>query len=338
MVDGVNTAPTRRLIGAALSLAVAGVFLGVSPTAAAEPVDSVQQAVDAAVSSAAAQGITQSISVVDRASGAAVASSGGSEQYISESIVKLFTVAYYEVQADGRPDDSMAQTLRTMIINSDDDIESSLWNVDIVPTIAARYGLADTRNGPKTGPHDWGWEVITADDETRFLYEMSNDPVVSPLLMDAMANSAPTGADGADQFFGMNTLPGDHGSKQGWTDVGAGSSEPAEIHSVGWTDRYFVAILQTAAGPDFDAMRATATAAAQAVYRAQQPAAVSTDAPTAESDQAQNPADSPAASPPTAAASAAPPAPGGQFAHLITALRHDVDVLLADVAALLQRW
>ena len=164
----------------------------------------------------------------------------------------------------------------------------SLWNVDIVPTIAARYGLADTRNGPKTGPHDWGWEVITADDETRFLYEMSNDPVVSPLLMDAMANSAPTGADGADQFFGMNTLPGDHGSKQGWTDVGAGSSEPAEIHSVGWTDRYFVAILQTAAGPDFDAMRATATAAAQAVYGAQQPAAVSTDTPTAESGPAQN--------------------------------------------------
>jgi len=196
--------------------------------------------------------------------------------------------------------------------------------------------LERTSNGPKTGPHDWGWELITADDEADFLFKMANDPVVAPLLLDAMANVAATGSDGFDQRYGMNALTGDHGSKQGWTDVG--SATQVQIHSVGWTDRYFVAILQTAAGPDFDAMRATATAAAQAVYRAQQPAAVSTDAPTAESDQAQNPADSPAASPPTAAASAAPPAPGGQFAHLITALRHDVDVLLADVAALLQRW
>ena len=66
----------------------------------------------------------------------------------------------------------------------------SLWNVDIVPSMAARYGLANTSNGPKTGPHDWGWELITADDEAKFLYEMSNDPMVAPLLLDAMAGTA----------------------------------------------------------------------------------------------------------------------------------------------------
>ena len=69
---------------------------------------------------------------------------GGDEQYISESIVKLFTVAYYLTQAAGEPDPALAEKLRTMIIHSDDQIESSLWNVDIVPTIAARYGLANT--------------------------------------------------------------------------------------------------------------------------------------------------------------------------------------------------
>ena len=281
--------------------------------------------------------------MVDRASGAAVASSGGSEQYISESIVKLFTVAYYEVQADGRPDDSMAQTLRTMIINSDDDIESSLWNVDIVPTIAARYGLADTRNGPKTGPHDWGWEVITADDETRFLYEMSNDPVVSPLLMDAMANSAPTGADGADQFFGMNTLPGDHGSKQGWTDVGAGSSEPAEIHSVGWTDRYFVAILQTAAGPTSTRCvrprrpRHKRCTALSKTGRGQ-PDRHADCRPGHDRRTAPAPAtEATAVHPRISAASAATPHPPARagFADLITALRHDFEVLMADITALI---
>ncbi|HEY4993779.1 MAG TPA: hypothetical protein VII33_17030, partial [Nakamurella sp.] len=228
-----------------------------------------QQAVDGSVAAAAADGIQQSIAVLDRATGVPVASTGGDEQYIAESIVKLFTVAYYEDQAGGQLDASMAQALRTMIIYSDDDIESSLWNTDIVPTVAARYGLDDTRNGPKTTAHDWGWELITADDEAKFLYQMSKDPAVAPLLMDAMANAAPSGLDGFDQDFGMNALTGDHGSKQGWTDVG--SADQVQIHSVGWTDRYFVAILQTATGSDYDTMRADSTNAARAVLVAENP-------------------------------------------------------------------
>jgi len=253
-----------RPAAAALVLAAGAVLLVPAPATAANPE---QAAVDAAVAAAAAGGVQQSVAVVERSTGALVAGSGGGEQYISESIVKLFTVAYYLVRAGGRPDDSMAQTLRTMIINSDDGIESTLWNTDIVPTVAARYGLDHTSNGPKTGPHDWGWESITADDEAKFLYGMSNDPLVAPLLMDAMAKVAPTGSDGFDQDFGMNALTGDHGSKQGWTDVG--SSDRVQIHSVGWTDEYFVAILQTSSGADRDTMRADATATARAVLAAE---------------------------------------------------------------------
>ena len=259
----------RRAV-AALVLAASATLLIAPPVTASNPE---QAAVDGAVAAAAADGVQQSVSVVDRSTGEPVAGSGGDQQYISESMVKLFTVAYYQVQAGGRPDDSMAQTLRTMIINSDDGIESTLWNTDIVPTIAARYGLANTSNGPETGPNDWGWELITADDEAKFLYEMSIDPQVAPLLMEAMANVGPTGSDGFDQDFGMNALTGDHGSKQGWTDVG--SSDRVQIHSVGWTDEYFVAILQTSSGSDRDTMRADATATARAVL-----AAENTDAAT----------------------------------------------------------
>lgn len=205
------------------------------------------------------------MAVADRSTGARVAAGGGEEAYISESIVKLFTVAYYAHQPGG-VDDQLAGQLRSMIINSDDRIESSLWNTDIVPAAADRYGLPDTRNGPKTGPHDWGWELITADDETTFLYEMSKDPEVAPLLMAAMADVAPTGTDGFDQSFGLNALSGDHGSKQGWTDVG--SADQVQVHSVGWTDRYFVAILQTSSTAGYDAMRAAATDTAQALQRA----------------------------------------------------------------------
>ncbi len=251
-----------RVWAAVVSAAVAfsAVLLPASPASA----DTfVQRAVDRSVAAASDAGIEQSVSVVDRSTGELVAESGGAEQYISESIVKLFTVAYYEHQADGRLDEATAAELRTMIINSDDAIESGLWNTDIVPSAAANYGLPDTRNGPKTGPHDWGWELITADDEAHFLYAMSTDPEVAPLLMPAMADVAATGADGFDQSFGLNALTGDHGSKQGWTDVG--SSDQVQVHSVGWTDRYFVAILQTSRTAGYDAMRAAATATAQAV-------------------------------------------------------------------------
>lgn len=264
----------RRRLAAALVGALI-VLVPVSPVAAApSPVGassapsgtSLQDVVDAQVADAAGQGIRQSVAVVDRATGALLADNGGRQQYISESIVKLFTVASYLVQADGHPDPDLAQRLRTMIVASDDAIESSLWSTAIVPAMAARYGLGDTRNGPRTGPDDWGWELITADDEAVFLERMSRDPLVAPLLMDAMAHVEPTGADGFDQDFGLDALPGDHGSKEGWTDIGAGP--PIQVHSVGWTDGFFVAILQTSQTADDDAMRAAATATATAIRAA----------------------------------------------------------------------
>jgi hypothetical protein len=93
------------------------------------------------------------------------------------------------------------------------------------------------------------------------------------LLTDAMANVASTGSDGFDQDFGLNALPGDHGSKQGWTDVGE-ATDRIQIHSVGWTDQYFVAILQTSTNADDDTMRTSATDAAQAILAAESEAPV----------------------------------------------------------------
>ena len=318
-----------RPAAAALVLAICAALLVPAPAmavtleqAAPEQATPEQAAVDSAVAAAAADGIEQSVAVVDRSTGELVASSGGDQQYISESIVKLFTVAYYAVQAGGHPDDSMAHLLRTMIINSDDSIESSLWSTDIVPTIAARYGLDNTRNGPKTGPHDWGWELITADNEAKFLYEMSNDPQVAPLLMDAMANVALTGSDGFDQDFGMNALPGDHGSKQGWTDVG--SSGQVQIHSVGWTDQSFVAILQASNNSDDDTMRADSSATARAVLAAENAGTaaspVTADAPSPEAGEG-TPLDA-----------------GAPYAEIFAQLRHEIGSFIADLTGAPSTW
>ncbi len=71
-----------------------------------------------------------------------------------------------------------------------------------------------------------------------------------------MAGTARTGDDGFDQYFGLNAQCGDHGSKQGWSDPGW---SPANIHSVGWTERYFTAILQTSASAKYVTMRSTST-------------------------------------------------------------------------------
>ena len=215
------------------------------------------------MAAAAADGVAQHVALVDKSTGRLVASRGGNVQVISESIVKLFTVAYYLVHYDGHLPDAMAADLHEMIVHSNDSIESEYWTTAAVPAMATRYHLGSTANGPKTGPHDWGWEYITADDEAMFLYRASIDPVVGPFLMDAMAEVAPVGADGFDQHFGFNALTGTHGSKQGWTD--RNTSQAINIHSVGWTGRYFGAILETSDSPQYDTMRTDSTATARRI-------------------------------------------------------------------------
>ncbi len=257
-----------------LALAVAGAVLvaatASAPVAVAVPnMLTAQQAVDQGVAAAADDGVSQYVALVDRKSGKLAASSGGDTQVISESIVKLFTVAFYLVKYDGQLPDQMAADLHEMIVHSDDSIESEYWTTAAVPAMAARYDLPNTANGPKTGPHDWGWEYITANDEAKFLYEASVDPVVGPFLTDAMANVASVGADGFNQGYGFNALSGDHGSKQGWTD--RNTSQAINIHSVGWTDRYYGAILQTSDSPQYDTMREDSTRTADLIAGLQSP-------------------------------------------------------------------
>ncbi len=258
----------RAVVGAVLIAAVATGPADGSPPNTLTP----QQAIAQGVAAAAGDGVNQYVALVDRKTGKLVASSGGNTQVISESIVKLFTVAYYLVKYDGQLPDQMATDLHEMIVHSDDAIESEYWTTAAVPAMATRYGLPNTANGPKTGPHDWGWEYITADDEAKFLYEAANDPVVGPFLTDAMADVASVGADGFDQNFGFNSLDGDHGSKQGWTD--RNTSQAINIHSVGWTDRFFGAILQTSDSPQYDTMRDDSTRTADLIAGLQSPQAL----------------------------------------------------------------
>ena len=215
-------------------------------------------------SEAAANGITDYVSVTDMATGTVLAqTSNAGTQVASESIVKLMIAAYYMVIAGGyqKQSSTVRDQLSYMIRYSDDATASAYFTSAAVPTIAARYGMRSTINATDRVGH-WGAVRITAHDMTTFLFRAMRDPAVGPWLKPVMAQVAPNGSDGFNQHFGMNALTGTHGSKQGWGDDQFWSAANNVINSVGYTDRYYVAVLQNSYSYP-DPARATSTYAAR---------------------------------------------------------------------------
>jgi len=209
------------------------------------------------VMNAATNDVEQAVAVIDRESGDLVAGHDGDTEFNSESITKLFTVAYYLISVDGAPGVGLAEDLRSLVQESNSTVQTDLWQPDIIPTIADRYQLTGTSNSPAGSRNTWGSDQITANDVARFLYAASQDPLVGDQLLVWLAGTPPTGADGFNQAFGFNSLTGSHGSKQGWSDPGW---SPANLHSVGFTNQHFAAVLQTSSTATYATMRATSTA------------------------------------------------------------------------------
>ncbi len=258
----------RRAISVSLVVTmVALAFVG--PAAPANAAQTPAEAMTAGVQSAAAQGVTQFVSAMDRQTGAVVAQTGNAgAQVASESIMKLFIATYYLLLYGGHAatPQSVKDRLAYMLIYSDDATASSYFTASAIPTVAARYGLPATTNATDRPGH-WGAARITAADVTRFLYLASKDDAVGPWLMPVMSQTAPTGSGqdaGFNQYFGLNALGGVHGSKQGWGCDSFWTIPDCAVHSVGYTDRYFVSVLQLSGGYP-DPMRTTATVTARLI-------------------------------------------------------------------------
>ena len=248
-----------------LLLAVLLVALTTGGAAAQTPPDAVAGSSQAASNN----GVASFISVVDRNTGAVLAQTGNAgSQVASESIMKLFLAAYYLrlYGGQGVTPQSVKDRLAYMLMYSDDATASSLFTASAIPTIAAVYGLGSTINATDRAGH-WGAARITAADMTTFLFRAAHDDQVGPWLIPVMAQTKATGS-GQDasfqQDFGMNALGGEHGSKQGWGCDSFWTNPQCAVHSVGYTDRYFVAILQLSNGYP-DPMRGTSTSTAQAI-------------------------------------------------------------------------
>lgn len=222
-----------------------------------------QQAVNAGASASAARGITSYVAVLDRNTGRVLARTGNAgTQVASESVVKLLIAAYYRVHYGSSMSPTMDARLTQMIRCSDDGIASSYWTNSIVPEMAARYGLSHTANNPGN-PGYWGRTRITADDMAKLLYRFGKDSLVGPWVMRAMTQATDRGCDGFNQNFGFNAIAG-AGSKQGW---GADNwtGQPNAVHSVGFTSRYMVAVLQTGNPGTYGLMPASATYTARLI-------------------------------------------------------------------------
>ncbi len=256
-----NLLHRRLAAGGVIGAVLCAAFLGATPAQGA-PADVVAQA----AANAAANGVTAYISVVDRDTGAVVGETGNAGTQVgSESIYKLMLASYYLVLYGGyqsTPSNVLDQ-LSYMLRLSDNGVTNSLFTANAVPTIAARYGMASTTNATDRAGH-WGAARITAHDMASFLWRASQDPAVGPWLIPVMAQTAPNGSDGFNQAFGLNSLSGIHGSKQGWGNDSFFTPQHNAIHSVGYTDQFYVAILQTA-GNYPDPMRATSSTAARLI-------------------------------------------------------------------------
>lgn len=206
---------------------------------------------------AASRDVTQSVAVVDRRSGVPMAAVGADRGYNTESLLKTFTATYY--LTTGADAGVSPGALRELISRSDNAVQTDLWTADIVPTIADRYGLTNTRTSSYPTSGNWGSDRTTAADQARFLAAVLDDPAVGPSLSGWLRGVTPVAADGFDQHYGLATQSGDRGAKQGWSDPGW---EPANLHSVGWVDDSAIAILQTSPTASYATMRSTSTVTA----------------------------------------------------------------------------
>lgn len=229
----------------------------------------VSAAVAEAAGNAADHGVTAYISVVDRADGDVLAETPNADHPVqSESVMKLFIAAYYLVAHGGYRSTPVALRARLayMLKYSDDVTASSLFRAAIIPEIAQRYGLTATTHSP--GRVGWWCSAqISAADMTTFLARAGADPLVGPWLLAIMERTAEYGTDGFDQDFGLNALAGSNGpngSKQGWGNDTPVGPKLTAVHSVGFTDQYFVAILRLSTGSTSVA-RATSTYAARTI-------------------------------------------------------------------------
>jgi len=222
-----------------------------TPVAPAPDPRKVASAVGQAVQNAADDGVTEQVVVLNRTSGALIASANSDDAVPSVSAVKLF-LALDVIDSAGGVSNVTASTLAnlsTMIATSDDAIAQDVYDDyggnSSIERVIDDYGL--TGSSPSPNAEYWGDVRSTAADVASLLYQALSAKGTGSWLASAMTASTDTAADGFDQAFGLNAIRG-AGSKQGW---GCCLGGVVALHSAGFTANEIIVVLSTSY-PDQD--------------------------------------------------------------------------------------
>lgn len=255
------------MVGAtALMSALLALATGTGPALASST--STADAARSAAQLATGQGYRTGIAVLDLRTGAYAGAGEDTATFPSESVVKVMIAA--RLLLTGQMSGDVQTEAYQMITQSDDDDADALYGLaggdDLVPDLAAHYGIADLGGSPSQAGW-WGNTPISAKGLVQLYAALAKDPTVGPWLTDAMSHGTQDGADGTDQIFGLPAATTGAAFKQGWGDDGDDSTD-AVFHSTGYVGggTYAVAILTEGPADSYgSAISAVVTAEAKAL-------------------------------------------------------------------------
>jgi hypothetical protein len=232
-----------------------------------------------ATEDAATNGATISVAILDRANNQML--SNGNDQLVAiASVAKLFIADdLLSEESGGSADDRRLptadrQALDSMLRSSDDGAAETFWaqrgGEAIITDVANRYGLTSTAP-PSDGR--W-WNTMSSASDLVHYYDMllngsgGLSGKRAEIIVDDLAGSTATGADGYPQRFGIpeGLYAEPVAVKQGWMCCMDGSSWMHLSTGIIGSDRRYVMVIESLQPSDDATARATITQAVKAMF------------------------------------------------------------------------
>jgi len=240
--------------------------------------DGLPARIEQATQDAAANGATVSVAVLDRANNQLL--SNGNDQLVPiASVAKLFIADEVLSQESGGAEENRRLStadrkgLDGMLRSSDDGAAETFWaergGEAIITDVAGRYGLTST-----APPSDGRWwnTMSSASDLVRYYDMLLNgsgglSEERAQVIVDDLAGSTATGADGYPQRFGIpdGLYAEPVAVKQGWMCCMDGSWMHLSTGIVG-ADRRYVMVIESLQPSDDATARATITQAVRTMF------------------------------------------------------------------------
>ena len=247
------------------------------PGVAAAAFDGLPARIAQATDAAAADGAIISVAVLDRVTNQML--SNGNDQLVAiASVAKLFIADDLLAQGSSGPDPALASpdrpALDSMLRSSDDDAAETFWAArggeTIIDDVVGRYGLRST-----TAPGDgqW-WNTMSSVSDLVHYYDALLDGSGglsrerSQVIINDLAGSTATGADGYPQRFGIpdGLYAEPVAVKQGWMCCMDGGSWMHLSTGIVGADRRYVMVIESLQPSDDATARATITQAVKTMF------------------------------------------------------------------------